>query len=135
MWKALEQWKSEAGVREARMQQLRDDFERTITAEIPFASIIGREAPRLPHTSNVAFTGCDRQVLVMSLDLRGVACSTGSACASGSSEPSPVLQAMGLAPEMVNGSVRFSLGAFTTRREIADAAQKVIEVVRTNVRP
>lgn len=130
MLKALEQWKCEALVREIRMKQLRDQFERIITSAIPCASIIGGAAPRLPHTSNISFIGCDRQVLVVSLDLRGVACSTGSACASGSSEPSPVLQAMGLAPQIVNSSVRFSLGALTTKSEIEEAAKRVIAVVR-----
>ena len=62
----------------------------------PLRSVIGGGAERLPHTSNIAFVGLDRQALFMALDQAGVACSTGSACASGSSEPSPVLVAMGL---------------------------------------
>jgi len=61
-------------------------------------------------------------------DLAGVACSTGSACASGSSEPSPTLLAMGLAEPLVQGSLRFSLGATTTEEEIEAAAQRVLDV-------
>jgi len=130
MSKALQLWKKEADARQNRMQGLRDQFERIITSSIPAATIIGSDSPRLPHTSNIAFPGFDRQILVVALDTRGIACSTGSACASGSSEPSPTLEAMGLAPELVKGSIRFSLGAFTTEREIQDAAQTVIAVVR-----
>ena len=71
-------------------------FERQILAGCPDAVVIGADADRLPHTSNIAFVGLDRQALFMALDQAGVACSTGSACASGSSEPSPALLAMGL---------------------------------------
>ena len=64
----------------------------------------------------------------MALDLEGVACSTGSACASGSSEPSPVLLAMGLSSDVVAGSLRFSLGATTTEEEIDEAVQRIVQV-------
>jgi cysteine desulfurase len=63
----------------------------------------------------------------MSLDLADVACSTGSACASGSSERSPVLMAMGCPADVVDGSLRFSLGSFTTAAEIAEAARRIIK--------
>ncbi|HEY2893495.1 MAG TPA: aminotransferase class V-fold PLP-dependent enzyme, partial [Pirellulales bacterium] len=87
--------------------------------------INGAGAARLPHTSNVAFVGLDRQALLMALDLAGVACSAGSACASGSSEASPVLMAMG-APEAVLGSsLRFSVGATTTKEEIDEAVARI----------
>ena len=66
----------------------------------------------------------------MALDMAGVACSTGSACASGSSEPSPVLLAMGLPREIVDSSLRFSLGADTTESEIDEAGQRISRVVR-----
>ena len=65
----------------------------------------------------------------MALDLAGVACSTGSACASGSSEPSPVLMAMGLDRELVGSSLRFSLGAETTAEEIDEAARRILATV------
>jgi cysteine desulfurase len=64
----------------------------------------------------------------MALDLEGVACSTGSACASGSSEPSPVLLAMGLPADAVAGSLRFSLGVTTTEADIDYAVKKIVEV-------
>ena len=93
------------------------------------AVVIGATAPRLPHTSNVSFPGIDRRALAMALDLEGIACSTGSACASGSSEPSPVLIAMGLSKDVVDGSLRFSLGATTTEAEIDAAVECVVRVV------
>ena len=83
-------------------------------------------APRLPQTLNVSFPGLDRQALVMALDMSGVACSTGSACASGSSEPSPVLLAMGVEEDVLEGSIRLSLGAFTTGAEVAEAARRIL---------
>ena len=78
-----------------RLAALRDRFEAALL-ELPDIEVIARSANRLPHVANVAFLGLERQALQKALDLAGVACSTGSACASGSSRPSPVLAAMGL---------------------------------------
>jgi len=90
--------------------------------------VIGADSPRLPHTSNIAFVGLNRQALVMALDLAGIACSTGSACASGSSEPSPTLLAMGLPEAVISSSVRFSLGATTTADGVEEAARRILSV-------
>jgi cysteine desulfurase len=108
------------------MTQLRDNLEAHLRAAVPELVIIGERSPRLPQTSCIAFSGINRQALVMALDLAGVACSTGSACASGSSEPSPVLLAMGLSSAVVEGSIRLSLGAFTTATEIAQASERIL---------
>ena len=70
--------------------------------------------------------GLDRQSLLIAFDLAGVACSTGSACASGSSEPSPVLLAMGLPEALIEGSIRISLSAFTTLVEVDQAVQRIV---------
>jgi cysteine desulfurase len=78
----------------------------------------GAMAPRLPTTTNLSFKGVDGQSLVVALDLKGVATSTGSACSSGSLEPSHVLIAMGLADEWLQGAVRFSLGSGNTLTEV-----------------
>jgi cysteine desulfurase len=129
MLAALESWAREAVDRSERMTGLRDALERQICAGDPHAVVIGADALRLPHTSNIALVGLDRQALVMALDLAGVACSTGSACASGSSEPSPTLLAMGLPEEQISSSVRFSLGATTTAQEIDEAARRILSVV------
>lgn len=127
---ALEFAERECVEREEKMFSLRGALERGILTELPDAVIIGNGAPRLSNTSCIAFPGVDRQALVMALDLAGVACSTGSACASGSSEPSPTLVAMGLPQEVIAGAIRLSLGAFTTADEIAEAARRIINAVK-----
>jgi cysteine desulfurase len=119
----------ESTTRWARMRDLRDDFECVLRKNLPTIVIIGEDVPRLPHTSCISFPPLDRQALVMALDLAGVACSTGSACASGSSEPSPTLVAMGLPTAVVNSAIRFSLGAFTTAAEVHSAAERIIKTV------
>jgi cysteine desulfurase len=128
MLAALAAWAREADARRERMAALRDRLERQITAGDPLAVVIGAAAQRLPHTSNIAFAGLDRQALAMAFDLAGVACSTGSACASGSSEPSPALVAMGLSEEQISSSIRFSLGATTTVAEVDEAARRILSV-------
>jgi cysteine desulfurase len=128
MQTALELAARELDARRQRMTELRDRLERPILAGHGAAVVIGADAPRLPHTSNIAFVGLDRQALVMALDLAGVACSTGSACASGSSEPSPALLAMGLPEAQISSSVRFSLGATTTPADIDEAARRILNV-------
>jgi cysteine desulfurase len=120
----------ELPARAARMQSLRDQLEQSLRAELPEIVIIGEKSPRLPNTSCVSFPGLDRQALVMALDLAGVACSTGSACASGSSEPSPTLVAMGLPKAVIDGAIRLSLGAFMTGDEIAEASRRIIKTVK-----
>jgi cysteine desulfurase len=93
--------------------------------------INGARAPRIPNTANAALVGLDRQALLMALDQAGVACSTGSACASGSSEPSRTLAAMGCSQGVLAGSVRFSLGATTTEAEIDEALSRIAKACQT----
>lgn len=83
-----------------------------------------------PYILNVSFPGCRADVLLMKLDLAGVACSTGSACSSGSLLPSPVLQAMGVADEVVRSAMRFSFGRATAEDELMEAARRIAECVR-----
>ena len=94
----------------------------------------GAGGSRLSQTSNLAFLGLDRQALAMALDLAGIACSTGSACASGSSEPSSVLLAMRCPREVVGSSLRFSLGIETTAAEIDEAVRRILATT-TNFAP
>ncbi len=108
------------------MRELRNRLEAGLKTGFEGTQVNGAGAPRLPHTSNLAFLGLDRQALAMALDLAGVACSTGSACASGSSEPSHVLLAMGCSREIVASSLRFSLGAETTADEIDEAVRRIL---------
>jgi cysteine desulfurase len=101
------------------------DYLRTHAAPV----VLNGTDDGLPHTLNLSFPGVKADVLLMSLDLAGVACSTGSACSSGSLLPSPVLQAMGVADDVLRSAMRFSLSFLLTEDEIDDAARRVVEVV------
>jgi cysteine desulfurase len=126
MLAALEIWHFDRDAQAARLTAFRDQFEAWITAEIPSAVVIGAGSPRLPHTSNIAFVGLDRQALFLALDLAGIACSTGSACASGSSQPSPVLLGMGLSNELIGSALRFSFGITNTDAQAVESVRRII---------
>jgi len=115
--------------RAARMTRLRDQLEKELLKAHSNLMINGHQAPRLPHTSNLSFRGIDRQALLLAADMNDLAISTGSACASGSSEPSPVLLAMNLDDEIVKGSIRVSLGPTTTKAEIDEAIIRISRIV------
>jgi cysteine desulfurase len=108
-----------------RIAALRDHLEQTILATIPDVRANAASAPRTPNTTNIIFPGIEGEALLIALDLKGLACSTGAACSSGSVEPSHVLTAIGLTPEDARSSLRFSLGRHTTASEI-EAALKII---------
>jgi cysteine desulfurase len=110
------------------LSSLRDRLEAAAAA-IPGTRIAGAGAARVCNTLCAVFEGCDGETLLASLDLLGVAVSTGSACSSGSLSPSPVLLAMGLSPELARGAVRFSLWSGNTRAEIDRVAALLPEVV------
>ena len=129
MLTALELWRAEHEDHFARLSALVDRFESRLRAGIPDLVVNGSDAQRLPNTSNVAFPGLDGQVLLMALDLSGVACSVGSACSSGSTELSPTLLAMNLPKEIVSSSLRFSLGATTTESQVDEAVDRILNVV------
>ena len=97
-----------------KLEALRDRLEAAILARVPDARIHGRDAPRAPHISNISVPGTDSESLLMALDLRGVACSAGSACQSGSITPSHVLSAIGVPPDLAGAAIRMSLGSLTT---------------------
>jgi cysteine desulfurase len=126
MRRALELWHADQHERAARLRDLRNRFERAILAGWPDAVILGARAARLPQTSNIAFVGLDRQALFMALDQAGVACSPGSACASGSSETSPALAAMGCDRAVLTSVLRFSLGATTEASDIDEATRRIL---------
>jgi len=108
-----------------RQAALRDRLERGILERVAGTVVNGAGAPRVPNTTNISFEGVEGESIVIGLDLEGIAVSTGSACSSGTLEPSHVLKAMGLSPARVEGAVRFSLGPETTDAEI----DRVIDVV------
>jgi cysteine desulfurase len=128
MLRALEIWQAERDDRATRLRGLRDQLEQALCAGWPDAVVLGGEAERLPHTLSIALVGLDRQELFLALDQAGVACSTGSACASGSSEPSPALVAMGCDEPVFRSALRFSLGATTTAEEVDEASQRILRV-------
>ncbi len=107
---------------------MRSYFEETLLNRLPGITINGLELPRLPHISSIAFPGHDRQALLMKFDLAGLECSSGSACASGSSQPSHVLVAMNLPEPDIKGTIRFSLGRDTTLVDL-DQAINIIAAV------
>ena len=132
---ALQVWSNNASQLEMQMRQRRDQLEQSLKSQIPPVVVNGADAERLPNTTNISLPGADRQALLLALDMAGVACSTGSACASGSSEPSPVLLAMGLDRAVVDGAIRISLSAVTTDAEMEEAARRIVAVLRRAMTP
>lgn len=116
--------------RSRNMRRLRDEFEHRVLQEIGKVNINGDVERRVPNISNLSFAGLDGESLLIALDLRGIAVSTGSACASGSLEPSHVLTALGLSREQVRGSLRISLSAFTTDEEMAYTLAALKEITQ-----
>lgn len=101
-----------------QMSGMRDRLEQTILSQVESTGVNGRGAPRVPNTSSIHFDCIEGEALVIALDLKGVAVSTGAACSSGAIEPSHVLTAMGMPPERARGSLRFSLGKQNTPEEV-----------------
>jgi cysteine desulfurase len=108
---------------------LRNHLEQALLSRFPGLVINGADATRLPHVSNLSFSEVDRQSFLMAADMKGLAISTGSACASGSSELSPVLLAMGLEKSIIENSVRISLGVSNTRDEIEDTVEIISQIL------
>ncbi len=126
---ALEKWHSQQAQREAWMRGLRDRLEQGLQTACNPVVINGSVDRRLPNTLNIAFPGVEGDALFVALDLAGISCSLGSTCASGSTEPSPALVAMGCPPEVVSSSVRFSLSFESAQDEIDDAVERIAQVV------
>src|SRR4029077_10860455 len=102
----------------AQVRGLRDRLEAGLKGKIDLIHVNAESAPRLPNTSNIMVDFAEGEGLVISLDLKGVAVSTGSACSSGSMEPSHVLTAIGKTPDEAHGSLRFSLSSMTSEEDI-----------------
>jgi cysteine desulfurase len=116
-----------------QLAALRDRLEATILNEVEACGVNGAGAPRVPNTSNIYFDYVEGEPLVIALDLKGLAVSTGAACSSGALEPSHVLMAMGLSPERARGSLRFSLGKQNTSEDI-DFASDLIPITISRLR-
>lgn len=130
MCRALELFEEDPAGRFLKTKELRDRLQNDLLAVFEDLVVIGGQADRMPHTLNISFRGVDRQSFLLAADLAGLAISTGSACASGSSELSPVLLAMGLEKEVVEGSIRISLGVSTTSAEIEETTRRITKIVR-----
>jgi cysteine desulfurase len=100
------------------LQMLKERLEKGMIEKIPHIKVNGHPDKRLPNTSNISFEFVEGESLLLNLDMKGIAASSGSACTSGSLEPSHVLVSMGLSHELSHGSVRFSLGKSNTVEEI-----------------
>jgi len=112
-----------------RMSAMRDGIEQTILSEVEATGVNGEGAPRVPNTTNIHFDYIEGEALVIALDLKGLAVSTGAACSSGAIEPSHVLTAMGLPPEIARASLRFSLGKQNSGEDIEFALSLVPQTV------
>jgi cysteine desulfurase len=127
--RAVEMAVAEQATEAPRLEALRAELESTLVEAIPELRVHGREGPRAPHILSVGLAGVPRDVLPGALDLEGVAVSAGSACRSGSTEPSPVLAALYGDEDARVATVRFSLGRTTTRSEVEAALPRILRVL------
>ena len=116
-----------------RVSTLRDKLQQGLLHRVPQSRVNGGGAKRTPNTTNLVFPGVEGEALLIALDLKGLACSTGAACSSGAVEPSHVLTAIGLPPEEARASLRFSLGRHTTSADI-DFALNVVPAAVAQLR-
>ncbi|MEE9615232.1 MAG: cysteine desulfurase NifS [Thermodesulfobacteriota bacterium] len=127
--KACEMALSEMAGEGERLSKLRDRIELGLMEAIPHVKRNGHPDKRIPNTANLSFEFVEGESLLLSLDMLGMAASSGSACTSGSLEPSHVLLAMGLPHELSHGSVRFSLGSSTTEEDVDYLVEKMPPIV------
>ena len=130
MGKAIEIAEKERENNVKRISKLRDLLMNLVLGNIPNARLNGHRTKRLSNNCHFSFDGVDSEALLLRLDLAGVAASGGSACTSGSPEPSHVLQALGMEGDELHRSIRLTLGRKTTREEIEKTAQLLAEIVK-----
>ena len=130
MGAAAELARAELDVAPPRMAALRDRLEQGLLARVPQVVVHGAGAPRACNTSHLSFVGAEGEHLLLTLDQKGIACSSGSACKSGSSHPSGVLLSMGVPALVAQAAVRWSVGRATTEAEIDYVLETVPAVVQ-----
>lgn len=130
MAKALELWHAERMEWTARVAGLRDRLQRGLKEQCSPTVVHGSQQHRLPNTLSMAFPGCDGDALLVALDLEGICCSLGSTCASGSSEPAPILVAMGCERDVIRSTLRFSVGGDNSLDEMDHAVSVIASCVR-----
>jgi cysteine desulfurase len=131
--KACELAKAELQSRSDHLLPLRDKLIKGIMDKIPDVILNGHPEKRLPKNVDIAVKYVEGESMLLNLDLEGIAASTGSACSSGSLEPSHVLMAVGLPPELAHGSIRFTLGRLTTEKDIdrvLDVFPRIVKKLR-----
>ena len=128
--KALELACEEMEYQEKRLKKIRDNFEERLLNKISDIKINSGQVLRLPHISNVGFKGVEAESIILHLDLKGIAVSSGSACTTGLPEYSHVLKAMNVPPEIANGSIRFSMG----RKTKEDDMEYTLEVLEETIK-
>jgi cysteine desulfurase len=131
--KALELARASCGEENERLGRLRDRLKEMILALPGEVVVMTPSGKAMSNTLNVCFPGIEGEALMLALDMEGIAVGTGSACASGSGEPSHVLAAMGCPPELARGALRFSLGAYTRAEDIdrvGDVLPAIVERLR-----
>jgi cysteine desulfurase len=119
----------EMNTRHAHDLAIRDNFEQKVSAAIADIDLNGDRENRLPHLSNISFRFIEGEGLLINLDLKGIAVSTGSACSSGTLEPSPVIRALGLSAEDARGSIRFSFGKANTIEDVDYTVEALSDAV------
>jgi cysteine desulfurase len=131
---AAERAMAKLATESARLAALRDRLENGILSSVPNTDVNGSRASRVANTTNISFERIEAESLLIALDLEGVAVSTGSACSSGTLEPSHVLKAMGLSSHRAQNSIRFSLGAGNTEEQIDHVVEilpRIVSKLRT----
>ena len=111
------------------VRALRVYYDAYVEKRIPYIKIIGDQKKRLAGTSNISFEFIEGEGLLLNLDLKGICASSGSACTSGSLDPSHVLLAIGLKHEIAHGSLRISIGKYNTKEEIDFLVESLVEIV------
>lgn len=129
MGKAITVAAKEREENQQRIRELRDQMIRIVLERIPGSQLNGHPEKRLANNCHFSFAGIESEALLLRLDLAGISVSGGSACSSGSMEPSHVLQAIGLKDEMLKSGIRMTMGRETTREEIEKTAEKMSEII------
>ena len=127
--KACELADAEMAGESSELRKMRDDLESKVGEMIPDVVFNGDRDRRLPNISNISFRAIEGEGLLINLDMQGIAVSTGSACSSGTLEPSPVIRALGCDDELARGAIRFSLGRSNTTADIT----RLLEILPASV--
>ena len=116
-------------IEHTRVKQLRDKLENEISSRIPNSRVNGNLLNRLPNTTNISFEFVEGEAILLMMDELSICASSGSACTSGSLQPSHVLRAMGVPFTMSHGSIRFSLSIYNTKNEIDFVIEKLPPII------